>query len=507
MVFQTSRRDIIKLGAGAAAYSSLAKAADSHHISGYVRCHESGRGLSGILVSNGRNIVRTDADGFYQMAVDEDDVIFVIKPRDYAPLLDDRMLPKLHAPAGVRNHDFYLVREPEEESFDVLLIADPQPGNREELGYLANLLALMTQQKMPRFAITLGDLIGDQPQLYDAYNQLMAQLRVPIWNLPGNHDLDFSKSTPTAARDIWRQLYGPGTRAFEYGSALFITLDNIGHGPSKGSHYGYVGYVGADNLRFMESLLRDVPKDQLIVLAMHIPLVSSAPIEDLSSRTHDHQALLALLEGRNCISLSGHMHSYEHHEVISAGAMAHQHHVINALCGSWWTGPFDPSGQPVAQSCDGTPNGWYILSVQGTEARLKFQPARSSLPMRIMVGAGQGQSCTLLPQGISCDELRQAKLLVNVFSGGHKTRVFCRLNGQEVRWMSRIHDFDPSTQALFRAAGEKKKSWIEPVTSTHLWATPLPQDLLPGIYRMDVEVYDGNKLSMRSVYFLDVLPG
>ena len=180
MVFQTSRRDIIKLGAGAAAYSSLAKAAGIHHISGYVRCHESGRGLSGILVSNGRNIVRTDADGFYQMAVHEDDVIFVIKPRDYAPLLDDLMLPKLHAPAGVRNHDFVLVSEPEEESFDVLLIADPQPGNREELGYLANLLALMTQQKMPRFAITLGDLIGDQPQLYDAYNQLMAQLRVPI---------------------------------------------------------------------------------------------------------------------------------------------------------------------------------------------------------------------------------------------------------------------------------------------------------------------------------------
>lgn len=507
MFAKTSRRDLFKLGAGAAAFSTLAKADESSVLAGQVRCRQTGKGLSNIRVSNGRDIARTDQQGYYKIKLEPEDVAFVIKPRGYAPLLDERNLPRLHAPSGVQHFDFWLQPEDEPERFDVLLIADPQPGNQQELSFLSDLLTLVSQKNSPRFVMTLGDLIGDQPQLYATYDRLMAQLDLPIWNLPGNHDLDFSKSSPKEARALWRELYGPGTRAFEYGPALFITLDNIGHGSSEGGHYGYIGDVGADNLRFVESVLRDVPKEQLIILAMHIPLVSSAPKADLSCHTHDHQALLSLLEGRACLSLSGHMHTYEHHEIETRQGELHHHHVLNALCGSWWTGPFDPNGQPVAQSCDGTPNGWYVLSVDGAQAQLKFHAARNPSALRVMIGSGDEKNCALIPQRISCEDLPQARLFANVFAGTSQTRVAFKITGKNRQWMARRKQIDPSTQALFAAAGNSRKPWVEPIASTHLWVSALPKDLVPGFHRIDVEVFERGAFVAHSTYFLDVVAG
>lgn len=507
MFAQTSRRDLLKLGAGAAACSTLTGAADLHYIKGQVRCSLTHKGLPGIRISNGRNIVRTNDQGNYAIAASKDDIIFVVKPRNMAAALDERNLPKIHTKAGADTYDFVLTPVREDDQFNVLLIADPQPSNPQELSYLSEILAQTTQHKTPNFVLTLGDLIGDQPQLYDAYDRLMAQLGLPIWNIPGNHDLDFTTSSPTEARAFWRHKYGPGTHAFEYGPAMFICLDNIGHGASKGSYYDYMGHVGADNLRFVESLLRDVPKDQLIILAMHIPLISSEPKNTLACHTHDHQALLALLEGRPCISLSGHMHHYEHHEITTPLSTKHQHHVLNAICGSWWTGPYDPAGQPVAQSCDGTPNGWYILVVDGNQAHLKFQAARGSSSLRVMLGSENGQDCTLLPQRISCALLPQAKLFANVFSGGAHTRVSFRLAGGQPQWMSRSRAIDPSTQALFQAAGSSRKPWAEPVVSTHLWSAPLPMDLPAGQHRIDVEVFEHDHAVARTAYFLETTVG
>ena len=105
-----------------------------------------------------------------------------------------------------------------------------------------------------------------------------------------------------------------------------------------------------------------VPREHLIVLSMHIPLVSQHGDANPADSTADRRALLELLSGRpHTLSLSGHMHTTEHHylgaEAGFSGAQPHHHHVLTAASGSWWCGPRDRRGIPCADSVDGTPNG------------------------------------------------------------------------------------------------------------------------------------------------------
>ena len=51
-------------------------------------------GLAGVSVSNGLEVTRTGPDGGYSLPVAEGDVLFVTKPRGYAPRLLGRRAPK-----------------------------------------------------------------------------------------------------------------------------------------------------------------------------------------------------------------------------------------------------------------------------------------------------------------------------------------------------------------------------------------------------------------------------
>src|SRR5262245_8469481 len=115
------------------------------------------RGVAGVLVSNGRDVVRTGADGEWQLPVAEGDSVFVIKPPHWSTRIGPGGLPQCsylfqpngspgdvryqHAgvsPTGVlpSSIDFALRRRPESKNFQALLLADTQPANDEELGYL-----------------------------------------------------------------------------------------------------------------------------------------------------------------------------------------------------------------------------------------------------------------------------------------------------------------------------------------------------------------------------------
>ena len=50
--------------------------------------------------------------------------------------------------------------------------------------------------------------------------------------------------------------------------------------------------------------------------------------------------------------------------------------MLTALSGSWWSGPFDHRGVASADSRDGTPNGFHILSIDGTSYATRFVPAK-----------------------------------------------------------------------------------------------------------------------------------
>ena len=114
-------------------------------------------GLAGVLVSNGREVVRTDSGGRYNLPMGDEGVVFVIKPSGYTLPTDENNLPRfsyVHQPTGspadlgLRYHgvdpsgplpasvDFGLRRVEEPAAFDVILFTDPQPESHAELDFV-----------------------------------------------------------------------------------------------------------------------------------------------------------------------------------------------------------------------------------------------------------------------------------------------------------------------------------------------------------------------------------
>ena len=136
-----------------------------------------------------------------------------------------------------------------------------------------------------------------------------------------------------------------------------------------------------------------VPTDRLVVLSMHIPLQCYLDPANPADTTADWQALLhALSRHPHAVSFAGHLHATEHHYLGAPGAAPdsppgypHHHHVLTAACGSWWSGPCDHRGIPCADSSDGTPNGFHVLSVAGNRYSTRFVPAATKAPAQLRV--------------------------------------------------------------------------------------------------------------------------
>ena len=510
-----SRRDLFRLGGGALVMNSMLSQSQAQagalFTKGKVTNSETGEGISGVRVSNGCDIVLTDITGLYEIPLKDDAPIFVIKPSGWTlPINKENMLPSIHKRPDIHGVvDFSLTKIREPGAFDVLMFADPQPANDLEMSYLRAQITQGPIASSAAFGITLGDLVGDDLSLFDRYNAVISQIGVPWWNLPGNHDLDFSAASATEARAPWRRVYGPTTYAFEYGPATFIMLDNIHwKGQDTGSNK-YCGLIGQENLRFIKSLLETTPKDRLVILCMHIPLVSANDPDDQGSMTLDRDELLALIGDRPCVSFAGHMHTTEHHYLPLPDGGQHHHHIMTALSGSWWSGPMDTLGQPVAQSCDGNPNGWHVLSIDGSDYSTRFVSSREPAQLRIMLlsdSAAQPENSgrRSASSSVAQDELGHTKILVNIFDGGPRTKVEACVAGCSPSVVSRSLRPDPLAQDLFQSAGITKKPWVRAEPSSHIWETELPRDLRPGLHRLNVSVRNEYGTKIHGAFIFEV---
>jgi hypothetical protein len=274
-------------------------------------------GLGGVLVSNGREVVRTGPDGGYSLPVEDGMAIFVIKPTGYAVPLDeatrlprfpisgtpaglDLLYPGL-APAGPlpASVDFGLVRTNEPRHFDAVLFADPQPESHAEIDFIRDDVVNGLIGVEAAFGITAGDIMFDDLSLYGRYNRIVGQIGIPWWNVGGNHDLNFEAPNSRYSRETFKRVFGANYYAFEYGEALFLMLDNVdylGPDPAKPRRSGkYRGFFGERQLAFAANLLRETPNRRLIIAVMHIPLRNYLDPDDPSKNTGDRAQFLALL--------------------------------------------------------------------------------------------------------------------------------------------------------------------------------------------------------------------
>jgi len=472
-----------------------------HDVNGNEEYDAGDEPLPQVRVSNGTHIVATDNNGKYALPIDDDTIVFVIKPRGWQTPLDDDNLPQfyyVHKPngspqskfPGVRptgplpeSIDFPLTRQDEPDEFQAILFGDPQPRNQQEVDWIAHDVVEELMDTEASFGVTLGDIVFNDLDIMQPLNRTIALLGIPWYNVIGNHDINLDAKTRRFVNETFERVYGPSYYSFDHGPTHFLVLDNIEwlHNPASGESK-YRGGIGEEQLRFIETDLQQIPEDQMVVLLMHIPLTN----------TEDRQGLYRLIEKRPfCISVSGHTHHHEHVWITDKdgweGPKPH-HHIINVtVCGSWWSGAPDERGIPHTTMADGAPNGYSLLSFDGTDYKLDFRAAGRPADYQMEIDA---------PEVVSQTDLKNQTVSVNVFNGSEKTTVEIRLQDGEWRRMTKVNVIDPKLQRVYDRelkvlAGSK--AWREltaPKPSSHLWQINLPSDLSAGTHSLTVRATD-----------------
>ena len=487
------------------------------------------RGIAGVRVSNGLDVVTTNDEGRYTLPVDEQSIIFITKPRDYAIPVNAHMLPQFYyihqpagSPAGMRYEgiaptgplpeqiDFPLIERQESAQFEAILFADPQPQTQRELDYIRDDVVAELIDTQAAFGITLGDILYDDLSMFPRYNALIAQIGIPWYNVPGNHELNFEADSDEYSLETFKKFFGPPYYAFEYADALFVVLDNIDYqgngkadpGDVRGNG-GYEARISKRQLRWLEKELEFVDKDRLVFVATHAPLGS----EVTSSATDNRRGLFQLLSGRpNLYSVAGHTHTNNHlyfgEEDGFDGPGTFHHHVLATVSGSWWSGPFDERGIAISDQRDGTPNGYHILEVDSTDLVVRYKgagkPADQQMRIRFDVthhqleanGMRDFRAGQLLDGRMSQDELAAASIMVNLFDGGPKSQVSYRVNDGVYRPLERNLRKDPYMLEQFVRHASDKKSFVQATVSTHLFEADLDADLPPGVHTVTVRAAD-----------------
>jgi hypothetical protein len=503
-------------------------------------------GLANVRVSNGASVVLTDATGRYRLAADEQTIIFITKPSNYAIPVNQHMLPQFYyihqpngSPAEMRYKgieptgplpaeiNFPLIERPEKKKFEALLFADTQPQTTRELDYIRDDVVAELVGSDAAFGMTMGDIMFDDLSMLPRYNAIISKIGIPWYNVPGNHEINFESPNDRYSLETFKKFYGPPYFAFEYANALFVVLDNIdykGGGEADPADVrgngGYEARISRSQLQWLAEELKHVEQERLVFIATHAPLGS----ENGSYATDNREKLFRLLAGRpNLYSVAGHTHTTDHvyfdKDDGFAGPGKFHHHVLATVSGAWWSGPFDERGIAVSDQRDGTPNGYHILEVDSTDVAVRFKGAGkpADYQMRIVFDVAHHQlnvngirdfkAGELLDGRISQDHLNAAAIIVNLFDGGPNSKVRYRIEDGEYRPLKRVLRKDPYMLEQYARHRSSKKTWVEATLSTHLFEADLDANLPPGVHAITVQAEDEFGRLHHGHTVLEIVPG
>lgn len=466
-------------------------------------------GIPEVAVSNGREVVLTDERGTYELEIGNDDIIFVIKPSQYDLPLNKKNLPQFyynHKPEGSpdleyegveptgdlpESINFALYEGEYQGEYSVLLFGDPQPYTEREVDYFdRDIISELHDSEEFAFGITLGDIVGDDLDLFDPYTDAVAKIGIPWLNVYGNHDMNFDAESNRYADETFEAVFGPATYSYNHGKAHFIILDDVIY-PREDGESGYIGGFTDKQLAFIENNLKHVPKDHLVVLAFHIPIFQAE--WGRSFREEDRDRLFNILKDYpHTLSLSAHTHYQTFHffdrEDGWRRVRPHVHYNVGTTSGDWWSGVPDKRGIPPTMMRDGTPNGYAALNINGSDYTIDYKAADYPEDYRINFWG---------PKVVPQNSWHGAQLYINYFLGNEYTRVEYRVKGEQENWrpMSRVEEQDPHIASLrekWDTADEvlPGKRPSNPVKSSHLWKTGVPNNLPIGEQTIEIRVTD-----------------
>lgn len=475
------------------------------------------KGVPGVLVSNGLDIVATDSDGRYALPMGAEGHVHVIKPRGYQVALNAEKLPQfhyLHRPEGSPdvkalfpgiaatgplpdNIDFPLYPQSESGQFSVLLTSDPQPLDLQQLQWYAQTAIPEFRRHAVAFGISCGDLVWGLLDLYQPYNAVNALCGFPWYNLKGNHDLNTTAEDDRYAAETFQRVFGPTTYAFQYAKVHFIVLDNVYWEGFAGlqedgwpQRSQYRGHIRARDLQYVANYLRHVDRSERIVVCAHIPLFNPRDPGGRNDTPEMRQLLELLSPFRYTQSFSGHVHINRNdylgpgHGYEAPGGARHHHCNLTATSGSFYGGPQSEAGVPFAPGRDGSPKGYALVHFSGAEDyRIEVLP---------LDFGGHPQYACDLPNVVKRADLAQTAAQINVFAGSERTQVWVQLDSGPWQTLEPTPGLDRRYVRLrerSRTQGETGGgALLPPLATPHLWHFPLPVTLSPGWHGLNIRI-------------------
>lgn len=362
---------------------------ESASIYGYVTCD--GKGVAGVAVSDGVEVVKTDQDGMYRItSFKELGYVFISIPGGYE-VPTKGVLPIFHAtlgkPANEAERVDFSLNKADNDNFKLVVMGDIHLANRnndrvEFFKFTSDVRDYRAAHPGERiYGLTLGDMTWDY-YWYDRSYQFPQYLSdindsshgfggMTVFHTIGNHDHDMKAAGDFDTEQPFVRNLAPTYYSFNLGKVHFIVLDDIlCTNPGNGDR-SYKEKLDDVQTTWLKNDLRTVFKSTPIVVAMHAPIYhDNADNDSLDPvRASEFSSFFKLFEGYKVVHLlTGHTH-----RVLNAdftGSSNYFEHNAGAVCATWW---WTQKYYKVNVGTDGTPGGWELWEVNGTDLKWQFR--------------------------------------------------------------------------------------------------------------------------------------
>jgi predicted MPP superfamily phosphohydrolase len=328
-------------------------------------------GIPGVVISDQLVTVTTNKDGFYSFESENTTgYVFAVQPNNY---IVKEAFWKSISRDQKRNYNFPMVAAPKASNFTFIHASDTHLSE-QSLPRLLKLRAKVDSLK-PAFMIVTGDLVRDALRvgeneattLYEMYIREIGKFPVPVWNVPGNHEIFgierhrslVSEKHPLYGKKMYRHYLGPDYYSFSYGGVHFIGLNSVDY-----RDLFYYGNIDSLQLEWIKRDVSGIDKTMPIVTFNHIPFFSgglsmmeysdeepgSSMISINGKKQFRHvvtnaPAVIEILKDHNYpVALGGHYH-YEQKFTFETDGRKTEFHQTGAIVGPSSDGGFTmPSG-------------------------------------------------------------------------------------------------------------------------------------------------------------------
>ena len=364
---------------------------EGNDLAGLIEDKGSGKGIPGVIITDGYNCTKTDENGVYQFKSNAlTRFIYYTTPADY----------KVEAPTSPSLPVFYKAVKPngellrtdftleklsggKETNWTFIGIGDPQCATSSNASrYNSETIPDIkktTAGKSSVYAMTLGDIVFDSTDMWPTMRASMSAVHngtsyIIFFQTIGNHDHDSLQPDTSDnlmddynATSTFGKYYGPVNYSFDRGDVHVVSMDDIivteqkSSSKSNGKTWSYSGGFTQAQIDWLKQdiALVDNKAEKMIFICCHIPFKNS-------SANHYPDVLKLMDEFKEAHLMIGHTHYTQNYIYTNThkgkGGLPLYEHIHGSACGAWWT-------KECSSTVSGEPSGYTVYDIEGAHIK------------------------------------------------------------------------------------------------------------------------------------------